>query len=163
MRSLDKILEKVGWMHESISKAVKVFRGNPNMEDEEVFHSLVKQGMERQLAARIVEFLPIAYSRLVLGKSGARFSDVFQRNIPGEEVIEKPLSEEPVWHAALDFGRAEISRGISGHELLLLAAHSAEFRAANQLLNAGSKLEKLVFTPPVLTWPEYGPEQSPVH
>jgi hypothetical protein len=61
-------------MDESISKAVKVFRGYPDVEDEEIFRNLVEQGVERKLAARIVEFVPIAYSRLIPGKSGARGS-----------------------------------------------------------------------------------------
>jgi hypothetical protein len=149
-------------MNESLSKAVDVFRSRPNMEDGEVYRTLAQQGVQRQLAARIVEFVPIAYTRLVFGKSGARFSDTFQRSVPGNETIARRLAEEPVWNAALDFGRAEIARGVSGRDLILVAAHSGEFHAANQLLNAGSKLENLVFAPPVLTWPEDGPEVAHV-
>src|ERR1039458_1788608 len=35
-----------------------------------------------------------------------------------------------------------------------LAGRSAEFKAANDLLHQGSKLENLVFTPAVHPWPE---------
>lgn len=147
-------------MMDFMSKAVKEFRVRPNAEDQEVFRTLVEQGAEPRTAARMVELLPIAYSRLILGKSGAYFSEMFQRSVPGSETVEKRLSEEPVWHLALEFGRAEILRGVSGSDLLLVAAHSAEFQAANQLLNTGSKLEKLVFGPPVLVWPESGPDED---
>jgi len=145
-------------MNESISKAIELFRNRPNIKDDEIFGTLVRDGVESRLAARIVEFLPIAYGRLILSKSGARFSDLFQRRTAGGEIVEGALSEEPVWRAVLDFGRAEISRGISANELLLVAARSAEFDASNRLLNAGSKLENLVFTPTILAWPENGPE-----
>ncbi len=38
--------------------------------------------MERLLAARLIGFLPIAYCRLILQASGARFSDTFQQLLP---------------------------------------------------------------------------------
>lgn len=55
------------------------------------------------------------------------------------------------------FGHAEIEHGISAQDLLSVAARSAEFDAANQLLNKGSKLQNIAFTPLVLNWPEDGP------
>ena len=144
-------------MNDSISKAIELFRSCPNMEDEEVFGTLVRGGLEPRLAARIVEFLPIAYTRLILGKSGVQFPDVFQRRVAGGETLEGVLSEEPVWHAVLDFGRSEISRGISRNKLLLVAGRSAEFDALNRLLSAGSKLESLALAPTIFAWPENGP------
>jgi hypothetical protein len=41
---------------------------------------------------------------------------------------------------------------------LAIAGRSAEFDAANKLLNSGSKLESLKFTEPVLLWPASGPD-----
>ena len=145
-------------MNEEISRAVTIFRSSPNLKDEEVFVALINRGTEKELAARLVEFLPMAYSRLILSKSGARFADTFRRNLPGGVSQEKPLSSEPVWGAVVSFARAEVESGVSGRDLLLVAAHGAEFHAANQLLEKGSKLDNLVFTPPVLTWPENGPD-----
>src|SRR5580698_2432330 len=92
---------RLGLMNEEISRAVTIFRSSPNLKDEEVFVALINRGTEKELAARLVEFLPMAYSRLILSKSGARFADTFRRNLPGGVSQEKPLSSEPVWGAVV--------------------------------------------------------------
>jgi hypothetical protein len=145
-------------MNEDISKAVAVFRTSPNLEDYVVYQTLVADGVERQRAARLVEFLPIIYSRLILRNSGARFSNTFRRTLPGGTSYEQQLSSEPIWDAAVAFAYVEAERGVSSQDILAVAARSAEFDAANQLLNKGSKLENVAFTPPVLNWPESGPD-----
>lgn len=58
----------------------------------------------------------------------------------------------------MQFANEEVARGVSAEDLLAIASRSAEFDAANQLLNKGSKLQNLVFTPVVLQWGEDGPE-----
>ena len=100
----------------------------------------------------------MVYCRLIFRDSGARFSDSFRRMLPGGTSQELPLSSEPVWNAALAFARAEVERGVSGKDLPAVAGRSAEFDAANKLLQQGSKLENLAFTSPVLLCPEGGPE-----
>lgn len=143
---------------ELVSTAVAIIRELPNASDEEVFCTLVRAGFERQYAARLVEFLPMAYGRMVLGKGGARFSDMFQRmTARGGLTAERPLSSEPVWAEVVSFAKAEASRGVSKEDLLLVAGRSAEVDAANQLLNRGSKLEDLILTTTLLRWPPEGP------
>jgi len=145
---------------EGISKAVAIFRGSPDLQDEGAYRALTAMGVERQLAARLVEFTPIAYCRVILAHSGAWFSQTFQRAPLRELIQERPFSTEPVWNAALEFARAEVKRGVPAKDLLLVAARSAEFDAANQLLKNGSKLGDLTFTSPILVWPESGPHAS---
>jgi len=108
--------------------------------------------MERQRAARLVVFLPSVYCRIMLRKSGAQFSASFRRLLAEGISPEKPLSSEPVWDEAMLFANREIERGISSQDILLIAARSAEFDAANQLLNQGSKLEDISFTALVLNF-----------
>jgi hypothetical protein len=147
-------------MNENISIAVSVFRSSPQLKDEGIYQLLTAKGIERQLAARLVEFLPMVYCRLLLANSGAQFSDKFRRRLTNGGSKNGVLSSEPVWNAAVAFARAERERGLSATDFLAVAAHSAEFDAANQLLNNGSKLEDLRFTPVSLSWPEEGPDAS---
>jgi hypothetical protein len=70
-------------MNEQISEAVSIFRASPNLDDKEIYEILVVKGFKRQLAARLVEFLPMAYGRFLLAKAGVRFSDAYQRMLPG--------------------------------------------------------------------------------
>jgi hypothetical protein len=144
-------------MNEQISRAVSLFRSSRTLGDEAIYQKLVAEGVESRLAARLVEFLPIAYGRFLLERSGPRFSEYFQRRLlsgPSEELL---LSSEPVWNAAVAFARTEAIQGVLAQDFLAVAGRSAEFQAANQLLNQGSKLQDLVFTPYVLLWPEGGP------
>ena len=144
-------------MIEAISKATAVLRVSPNLEDKAVFHAIVAKGVEGQLAARLVEFLPMVYCRLILENSGVRFAATFQRRWPDGNIQEHMFSSDSIWNAAMEFARAEIKRGVSGDALLAVAIRSAEFDAANQLLQKGLQLKDVAFTPPILIWPESGP------
>jgi hypothetical protein len=144
-------------MIEDIIKAVAIFRISADRTEEDIYQELVNEGVEAQRAARLVEFLPLVYCRLVLRNSGARFSNTFQRKQASGTFKELPLSSDPVWSEAMAFAHAEAQNGISARDLLAVAARSAEFDAANQLLNKGSKLENITFAAPILSWPETGP------
>src|SRR5437667_8608211 len=124
-------------MNKELSNAVAVFRRSPNLGDDEIHRAIVAAGVEPRLADRLIEFLPIAYCRLILANSGARFSDMFQRILPSGISEKRSFSSEPVWNAALAFARAEVKSGVSREDLLAVAARSAECHAANQLLQKG--------------------------
>src|SRR5262249_34402512 len=98
------------------------------------------------------------YCRVVLADSGVGFSDMFHRKLPDGTFQEQALSAEPLWNAATAFARAEIESGVARKGLLALAARSAEFNAANQLLQQCSKLKDIRFTPVLFPWPEDGPD-----
>jgi len=144
-------------VNEAIATALTVFRESPELDDESVFRALVDRGVERSLAARIVEFLPIAYCRVLLVKSGVRFSNSFAR--AGSPLRMQSFSCEPVWIPFLAYAESEIRDGEASREILTVAGRSAEFQAINQMLNKGAELKNLALTPISLPWPESGPEQ----
>jgi hypothetical protein len=142
-------------MEIEISHAVAIIRKSPNVGDEGIYRALVEAGFEQRLAARLVEFLPAAYCRVLFEQAGPRFSDTFQRRCR-DGTISPPslLASEPVWMAALEYARREVEKGISREDKLNVAGRSADFHAINDLLNGGSKLENVVLTPVVFQWPE---------
>ncbi|SRR6266513_3962637 len=146
-------------LNETISMAVEILRSGANLEDVAVFRKLVEQGVERREAARLVEFLPMVYCRLILANSGLRFPDTYQRTLPdGTFSTLAQLASEPLWNYAIAFATAEIKSGKKGRDLLLIAGRSAEFDAANKLLNEGAKPKDIRFDAPTLRWPESGPD-----
>jgi hypothetical protein len=147
-------------LRQRVFQVASAFRQAPNLEDKEIYQALLAEGVERQLAAGLVEFLPIAYCRLILADSGLRFSTTFRRVLSDGTIREQPFSSEPVWNAAVAFARAEVERGATPKDLLAVAGRSAEFDAANQLLHSGSKLKDIALTVPLLTWPEIGPDPA---
>ena len=155
-RDREAPIEKVD---ELISKAVAAFRSAPSSGDAEIYRKLVGEGVQPEVAARLVEFVPMAYCRLMLARSGVRFADTYRRRFgDGRVSAERPLSSEPVWDAAMAFGRCELDRNVPPEDLLAVGMHSAEFDAVNQLLNKGSNLKDVVLTPTSLTWQHDGPE-----
>ena len=145
-------------MNAIISKAVAIFRESPASSDDEIYRRVVGTGIEPRHAARLVEFIPMAYCRLILSGTGTRFSDMFQRRQrDGSLSPERTLGLEPVWTEIMSFAKAEQSRGVTRTDLLAIAARSAEFDAVNQLLNRGAKPEDIALSTVVLAWPEEGP------
>ena len=146
-------------MNPVIGEAVVIFREFPNSSDEEILRKLVATGCDRLMGARLIEFAPMAYCRVLLADSGVRFSGCYQRKLAdGRLSAEQRLAANPLWAEAVSFAEAEKKSGMTGKAVLVLAARSAEFDASNQLANQGSKLEDIVMKPTVLQWPEEGPE-----
>ena len=88
---------------------------------------------------RLQAFVPMAYTRLMLEKSGARFSDYFEQEMQGGDVEKRMLSSDPVWNASMAFARAEIGSGITAQDLLSLSQD--EVRRNWTLLTKLSMLE----------------------
>jgi hypothetical protein len=145
-------------MNEAIASALTIFRKSPELDDESVFRALVDRGIERSLAARIVEFLPIAYCRVLLLNSGVQFSNSFAR--AGSPLKLRSLACEPLWIPLLAYAESEIREEAERREMLIVAGRSAEFQAINQMRDKGAELKNLVLTPISLLWPEGGPESD---
>src|SRR5262249_23918092 len=146
-------------LNDTISKAVDTLRSGANLEDVAVFRQLVGQGLERRIAARLIEFLPMVYCRLVLTNAGLQFPESYRRiSLDGTLSTPVQLTSEPLWNEAMAFAKAEVESGKKGRDLLLIAARSADFVAANKLLNTGTEPEHIRFDASTLRWPESGPD-----
>jgi len=146
-------------MNPVIVEAVAIFREFPNSSDEEILRKLVATGCDHLMAARLIEFVPMAYCRLLLADSGVQFSGCFQRKLTdGRLSAEQRLAANPLWAEAVLFAETERETGVAGKALLVVAARSAEFDVANQLANQGTRLDDIVLMPIVFQWPEEGPE-----
>ena len=145
-------------LHQAIGHAVALMRSPASLEELSVYKALVERGVERHVAARLVEFLPMVYCRLVLAKTAVRFPDVYRRAL-SDGNLSAPIqfSADSIWNEAVAFAQVEAD-SVMGRELLAIAGRSAEFDAANKLLNGGTRLEDIRLTEPVLLWPASGPE-----
>jgi hypothetical protein len=147
-------------MQSEIAKTVELLRNLPEMESRELYQMLVETGVGQLLAARLSEFVPMAYCRVLFEPKGACFPNTFHRfQRDGNKSPAQPLSSEPVWNAGIDYAQREMESGVSLDKMVCVARRSAEYWIANDLLSdKNSKLKDIVFTPPVLMWPEEGPE-----
>jgi hypothetical protein len=111
-------MQDTNTLNEAVCKAVSILRNSKNLEDDRVYSALIDEGIAPHLAARLIEFLPIAYCRLILSNSGARFADSFRRRSSDGNIREQFLSLEPVWRAAEAYAREEAARGVTPQDLL---------------------------------------------
>lgn len=147
-------------LNQAIEIAVDIFRRYPQLDDESAAARLVAGGVQTRIAARLVEFVPSAYCRATLQGTGIQFCDLYERGVPGGVRKQKSLSSEPVWTAAFEYASTELRRGIAREDMVAVAGRSAEFEAANQLLQQGSRPEDLHLTALRLPWPEDGLSSS---
>ncbi len=144
---------------DAIAQAVALLRSRTDLGDVAIYRELARRGVKRPIAARLVEFLPMVYCRLIFLKSGLRFPETYRRALSdGTYSPSVSLSGDTLWNEAKKFAEAEIKSGVNGQSLLAIAGRSAEFDAANRMLNSGSKLEDIEFTETVLLWPASGPD-----
>jgi hypothetical protein len=144
---------------EAIAQAVALLRSRMDLGEVAIYRELAAHGVERPTAARLVEFLPMVYCRLIFAKYELRFPETYRRALSdGTYSPSVSLSSDALWNESKKFAEAEIKSGVLGQDLLAIAGRSAEFDAANKLLNSGRKLENIKFTEPVLLWPASGPD-----
>ena len=144
-----------------IARAVELFRSTPALKDEAIFRVLVLEGAEPRVAARCVEFLPLAYSRMLLLEAGLpRFPESFMRLLGNGEFKTSRFDSDPVWNAIVTFANGERKSITAAKDLMAIGGRCATFNAVNDALHAGSRLQDLYLGEPALLWPEDGPKIS---
>jgi len=87
----------------------------------------------------------------MLRSSGIQFSETYFLRSELRVEEEKYFSDESFFQEAVAVAKSKSGLS-SGDFFLAVAGKSAEFRAVNNALNAGSCLEHLVLTPPVIVF-----------
>jgi hypothetical protein len=121
-----------------IESAVQVFRSNPDLDDAEILERMVECGIERKMASQLVALLPLAYGREVLSDTGVLFSDFYRCS--GKPARGR-LSGLPLWPQVVEFAKHDPEPAFP------IASRSSEVTAANEGLEAGQKLEAVVWGP----------------
>jgi len=140
-------------MLEDITQASEILRTHTDSSDGQLITTLLEAGFDQALATRLVEFIPLAYSRVWLADSGVQFEDYYLRvSADGKTYTEHNLEDEPVYREAVAAAQSEIAAGSGFDELLPIVGRSSEFKAINSALHGGSRLEDLELSAPVLLW-----------
>jgi hypothetical protein len=137
-------------MLKNITQAVEILRTQTDSSDDRLITTLVEAGFDQALATRLVEFIPLAYSRVWLADSGVQFEDYYLRaSADGKTYTEHMLKDVPVYREAVAAAQSEIAAGSGFDELLPIIGRCAEFKAINSALHGGSRLEDLELSAPV--------------
>ncbi|HVL13023.1 MAG TPA: hypothetical protein VM529_10690 [Gemmata sp.] len=135
-------------VRDAILLAVPVFTRHAGGGLSVIRNELENAGVPPQLAAELVEFLPLALARAMLDGMGVRFEDYYVRQTARGHVIgQKLLTDEPVFREGLAVAN-ELSA--NSEEFMAVAGWSVEYQAINKAMNAGSRPEDLRCAPPVV-------------
>lgn len=133
---------------DSIIKGVETFRDNPQAEETTLIMNLVNQEIDELTASSIVDFIPIAFTRVGLEHLNIKFQDYFQCVDRKGNVLKKTkLLDIPIYAEALRFAKEDSGMFLDNDEFLAIESYNAEFKAINNALNQGSKIEDLVISP----------------
>jgi hypothetical protein len=136
-------------VRDAILLAIPVFEADPRAGPTETRAALEAAGIPADLAAEVVDFLPIALARALLDGTGVRFADHYVRQTAlGRVIGTKPLADEPVFREGLSIACEVSAHG--GGAFLAVAARSAEYQAVSRALDGGARAEDLECHPPVM-------------
>lgn len=139
-----------------VATAVELFRKHQDLEELDLLKILVDNGIPIDISRRLIEFMPTAYGRVFLGNSDVNFTEYYERidvESGKAKVIEKrKLTDNPIYVEAFKFAQEEVNYDYDKDDFWAIAGRSAEMQAINNLLNQGSNLEDITFTPLGLTW-----------
>jgi hypothetical protein len=116
---------------------------------EAAFERLHAEGVEADLLHRVTSFVPLALCRVMFAGVGARFSTDFVRVGRDGSTGQFKLMREPAFARSVALCPELLGAGLA-EGLKRLAMYSSTFNALNSALNAGSKPENLVMSPPLI-------------
>jgi hypothetical protein len=134
-----------------ITTAVQLFLTEHDASEAELVEKIYAAIGDRDIAERLIEFVPLAFGRVILGKMGVVLPDYFIRMLDHDKFSEQcPLAAEPIWKPALAFAKEAEAR-MSKQKFWLVAYRSAEVDAATKAIQGGSDPKNLVGSPPIFT------------
>ena|ERR1700719_693981 len=89
-----------------IAQATQLFLAHRFASEEELVQQIMRAGSDADLADRLMEFLPLAFGRVLLTRVGMKLPDRFVRMLDNGGFSEEwPLTAEPLWKPLVAFIR----------------------------------------------------------
>lgn len=135
-------------LRQAVEQALPFFQTHLHDNDDDLIAALVASGTDKPLATRIVQFTPIAFTRVFFERSKVQFAETyFRMKSDGSLGAECRLDEEPVFKAAAALAR---NRDIAGPSMLFVTHRSGAFQAIHQAMRQGAQLNGLMVSSPIL-------------
>lgn len=145
----------------AVQIAVGVFHEHKASTWKTLGEALQEAGIPKALSNRLLEFMPLAFSRAMVDDLGIEFSENYVRiDSKTNRKISRMLMDEPAYSESLAFAASLVAEQKAGEEFISVVTRSSEFVAINKALNDGSRPEDLVSSPPILLWDEEDKDQS---
>lgn len=135
-----------------VRTSVPVFLKSPDCDSLAMVRILEGNGFSTAESRNLVEFLPLAFGRVLLDILKVRTADTFTRvDKNGRELPKVRLVDEPFFRESLGVAQELLLE--DKDSFTTIAMHSSEVQAVNKAMYAGRKPENLTLSAPILVWP----------
>lgn len=131
---------------ERLRRALPIFAAIEKGDLDGLLRALRSVGFSDVAAAELVEFMPLAFGRVLLEDVGVQLPEHYIRMDKGG--IRHLLADEPVYCEAVAAAREALQSDEAA--FVAVAARSSELRAVNRALHEGSKLDDVFLSPPAI-------------
>jgi hypothetical protein len=134
---------------ERLQKALPLFAGIETGDRDGLLRALRAAGFTEAAAAEIVEFMPLAFARVLLEDVGVPLPEHYVRRVPGSHEERKHrLADEPIYREAAAAAWEVLQTDEAA--FVAVAARSSELQALNRALHAGARLDDFLLSPPAV-------------
>jgi len=119
----------------------------PDTNEDAIYEALEAAGIPKEQADRLYKFTQIAWGRVLLDGLNITFTQqYFCLDADGSIIESGQLHKEPYYAYAMSW----ISQNPPHPAFEFMATTSSDVNTVNQALHAGSKLENLILSPPII-------------
>src|SRR4051812_24217388 len=84
-----------------VDAMVAFLRADPTADDEGIVRHLIDKGLSEPQATKLVQFVPIAFTRFLYRAQGVRFAPNYVvLGADGQPVAQRPIADEPAFREA---------------------------------------------------------------
>ncbi|NNE65659.1 MAG: hypothetical protein HKN33_03760 [Pyrinomonadaceae bacterium] len=140
-------------LEQSMDLALAVFTQYESSTWDALEKAMYDSGISKLNAERILEFMPLAFGRVMMRDSGVKFHDTYQRKKPGSSRSKKfSFADNEVFAASLKYAERQANSRSGIERLTAVSARSPEMKTIQDLVNEGSDPKSIVLSSPVLGW-----------
>ena len=140
-------------LEQSLDLAITIFTQYESSTWEALENAMYATRMPKMHAERILEFMPIAFGRVLMRDSGVEFQESYERRKPGaKKGREFQVAANQVYVESVAYAKRQ-AKSSSGIEMLTAVANrSPEVKAIEDKVNEGVEPNNIVLSRPVLRW-----------
>ena len=128
-----------------LSEFIEIFHANRETDNIIMAKILISNGINEEIAWKIIHFMPIAFNRVMFASKGMNFPNTYISLIDDNTQIENSFVEEDIFNQSILLAQSKMGN-MNGDKWLSVAGRSAEFHVINELLKSGSQLKDVKFT-----------------
>src|SRR3954464_15747634 len=127
---------------------VTFLQANPAADDDDVVRHLTGRGLSEQQATKLIQFVPIAFTRFLYRLRGVQFAPNYVILGPdGQPTAQRPVADEPAYQEAWAHCEDAAAGGSDDDYFVPIAARSGGYRALQELVSKGSNLSGIITSP----------------